>query len=143
MIEFRLAIPQDFAELHKLNSILNDKSDCATVEQMVATFASNPQEIVCVAVNGTIIIGFCCGQLLKSICYPMPFGEITELFVLPKWRRQNIGRRLLGFMEVQLRTCGVMEIGLATGIRNENAQKFYEACGYEKRRFFLIKNTPI
>ena len=72
MIHVRLARTSDAPELKKLNDLFNgaDSNSASAIEE---SLAQTNQEIVCVAAktdgDATKLIGFCCGQIVKSMCY--------------------------------------------------------------------------
>ena len=55
----------------------------------------HPEIVVVGEVDGQVV-GFACTQLLESICYAKPWAELTELFVQERYRRQGLGRGLIG-----------------------------------------------
>ena len=77
------------------------------------------------------LIGFCCGQLQKSICYPNKIGELTEMYVMEDRRRLGVGRQLVNLLEMEFVKRGAGSIRLLTGRKNEEAKAFYCSCGYE------------
>ena len=127
----RLANSSDAAELKKLNDAFNGE-ECNTVELVKESLISNEQEIVYVAADGNKLVGFCCGQILKSMCYPSNYGEITELYVIDEYRRQGIGRQLLKATENELNKRGVNHLHILTGDKNTVAQALYKSNGYVK-----------
>jgi len=133
----RLANNSDAAELKKLNDAFNGEG-CNTVELIKESLISNEQEIVYVAADGNKLIGFCCGQILKSMCYPSKYGEITELYVMDEYRRQGIGRQLLEATEDELKKRGVNHLHILTGDKNTVAQALYTSNGYVKTSEILF-----
>ena len=63
MIDFHMAQLSDTPELKKLNDLFNSEG-CNTLEAIEESLERNEQEIVCVAVDGNKLVGFCCGQFL-------------------------------------------------------------------------------
>jgi ribosomal protein S18 acetylase RimI-like enzyme len=93
---------------------------------------NNEREIVFVAVHNSTAIGFICGQLYKSICYPnIRQAEMTELFICEEYRGNGIAARLIKELESEFIKNNVNEIVLKTGRENVIARKIYEKCGYE------------
>ena len=125
----RLAYCSDAAELKELNDLFNGEGN-NTVEAIKESLSGNEQEIVYVAAEGSILVGFCCGQIMKSMCYSYKYGEITELYVLEGYRRQGVGRKLLGATENELCRRGVKHFHVLTGDKNIVAQTLYMSCGY-------------
>ncbi|MGH9863774.1 MAG: GNAT family N-acetyltransferase, partial [Candidatus Acidiferrales bacterium] len=56
--------------------------------------------------------------------------EILNLAVAPGWRRQGIGRRLVGEVMTRGQAQGVREWWLEVRASNENALAFYTALGF-------------
>jgi len=133
----RLAHGSDAAELKKLNDFFNGE-DCNGVEGIQESLMSNEQEIVCLAAEGSVLVGFCCGQILKSMCYAYKYGEITELYVMEEYRRRGIGRQLLETTENELGKRGVRHFHVLTGNENTRAQALYTICGYAKTSEILF-----
>jgi ribosomal protein S18 acetylase RimI-like enzyme len=140
MIDIRLAHKTDAPELAKLNDLFNGDGN-NTVEAIVESLKGNEQELVCVAADGDKLVGFCCGQILKSMCYSYKFAEITELYVIDEYRRQGIGKQLLGATENELNKRGVKHLHVLTGDKNFIAQTLYHSCGYgDTSEILLDKN---
>ena len=140
MIDIRLANSADAPELNKLNDLFNGDGN-NTIDAIEESINGNEQELVCVAVNGNKLVGFCCGQILKSMCYSYKFAEITELYVIEKYRRQGIGKRLLSITENELNKRGVKHLHVLTGDKNFIAQTLYRSCGYgDTSEILLDKN---
>lgn len=60
-------------------------------------------------------------------------GHITNLAVDTDWRRQGLGRRLLGAMERLLYHEGIEHITLEVRVSNEPALRLYRRQGYRER----------
>ena len=129
MMDIRLADSTDAPELKKLNDLFNGDGN-NTVEAIEESINGNGQEIVCVAADGNKLIGFCCAQILKSMCYSYKFAEITELYVIDEYRRRGIGRQLLCITENELSKRGVNHLHILTASNNSIAQTLYRSCGY-------------
>ena len=128
-ITIRPAKVSDSFELHKLNDLFNGEGS-NSIDAIEESLRVNSQEIIIVAEKEEKLVGFCCGQMLKSMCYPFPYAEITELFVLDEFRRQGIGKRLLDSMEAWLVGCGARHFHILTFKNNTSAQALYKLCGY-------------
>ena len=129
MIDIRLATGADAPEMKQLNDLFNGGGS-NTTEAIAESLAKNGQEIVCVAADGDRLVGFCCGQVLSSMCYSYQFAEITELYVAAEYRRQGIGRELLKITEYELSKRGAKHFHILTGSENLTAQALYHSCGY-------------
>jgi ribosomal protein S18 acetylase RimI-like enzyme len=140
-IIYRLAVPPDAAELLKLNDLFNGEG-CSSFTAIEASLKNNTQEIICVAAGGNALVGFCCGQVFKSMCYDVSYGEITELFVMEKHRRQGIASGLMAFIEAEFRNQGINHFQLFTGGENEIGQAFYNKQGYKATTEIMFRKRP-
>lgn len=127
----RRAVPEDAAALHALNTDFNgsDTADCAHIAR---SLTENDREIVCIALAGGQPAGFCCAQLVCSMCYHDVTAEITEMYVSPEYRRMGIARGLMRLAEELCARHGASEFKLLTGDDNFPARKLYESCGYSE-----------
>jgi len=140
-ITIRLAQDSDSPELLKLNDLFNGEG-CNSLSAIEESLNCNEQKIVCVAAESSNLIGFCCGQIFKSMCYSVNYGEITELFVLQTYRRQGVTRGLIAFIEVEFQKQGINHFQLFTGKSNEVAQTFYRAQGYMESSEMMFRKRP-
>lgn len=130
-ITYRVANPGDALELKRLNEAFNGEGS-NTLERIREALAREDAETVFVAESEGRLLGFCCGQLLKSICYSVFYTEITELYVEEALQRQGIGKGLLRYAEDWYRDRDIHDFQLFTGGENLNAQKFYKKQGYRR-----------
>jgi GNAT superfamily N-acetyltransferase len=84
--------------------------------------------------GGTFVVGFehgipvCCGgikQLPDGAC------EIKRMFVVAEARGRGVARALLAELEQRARSLGYALARLDNGPRQRQAQRIYEAAGYE------------
>ena len=139
MIDIRLAVTSDAADLKRLNDIFN-KGESNTVEGIEESLKNNRQEIVCVAADGDKLIGFCCGQIQTSMCYSYDYAVITEFFILDEYRRQGIGKRLFKATENEFNKLGITHFHVSTGEDNTAALALYRSLGYEGTSIMLEKS---
>lgn len=130
-ITYRIANSGDAKELKRLNDAFNGK-DYNTLEGIREALTREDAETVFVAEAEGRLLGFCCGQLLKSICYSVFYAEITELYVEEALQRQGIGKGLIHYAEEWYRIRNIHDFQLFTGGENLNAQKFYKKQGYRR-----------
>ena len=133
MTQVRLAHFSDASELKKLNDLFNGENS-NTVEAIEKSLEENHQEIVCVAVeideNANKLVGFCCGQIIRSMCYSILYGDITEFFVKEEYRHQDIERRLIEQIEREFDKRGVNHLHHMIGKDNLPMQELYRSLGY-------------
>ncbi len=135
---YRNATINDAKELKRLNDAFNGE-DTNTVEGISQGLLRADAETVFVAEAEGRLLGFLCGQLLKSICYSVFYAEITELFVEEGSRRQGIGEGLMCYAENWYREQGIHDFQLFTGGNNANAHAFYEHMGYGRHGDILYR----
>ena len=132
-MEVRLAVPADAPALKKLNDLFNGEGS-NTAQAIEKSLAENTQEIVCVAIENSAgadkYVGFCCGQIIKSMCYSILYGDITEFFVLEEYRRQDVGKRLIEQIEAEFHKRGVNHLHHFVGSSNAAAQAVFHSLGY-------------
>jgi ribosomal protein S18 acetylase RimI-like enzyme len=135
---YRTATINDAKELKRLNDAFNgDNSN--TVEGIAQGLLRTDAETVFVAEADGRLLGFLCGQLLKSICYSVFYVEITELFVDEGFRGQGIGKGLIRFAENHYLKQDIHDFQLFTGRSNTIAQAFYEHMGYRRHDEILYR----
>ena len=141
-ISVRMANENDAERLFVLNEELNGK-DLNSVKDIIETIKNNKQEIIIVSEFKGLIVGFCCAQIIKSICYFNDNAEITELYVQELYRRKGIASKLIKYMENHcIKEYGIKDFHLLTGGKNISAQKLYESLGYKiKDRKLFIKGN--
>ena len=60
-------------------------------------------------------------------------GELKRMYVQPQYRKQGLGVRLLGFLELEAQGRGCEILRLETGIRQPEAPRLYVRNGYRQR----------
>ena len=91
--------------------------------------------------NGTLL-GFASLRLVPSLDLT-PYAELSDLFVAEPYRRQGVGRGLLGFIEERARARGADRLILTTGLKNMDAQWFYRAVGFEDHALAMKKSIGV
>ncbi|MBR0082026.1 MAG: GNAT family N-acetyltransferase [Clostridia bacterium] len=87
------------------------------------------------------VVGLVTGVWVLAIPFPNGYIKMNGLGVLPAYRRQGIGKKLMLQVEKEAAKRGAPHIGLATGITRTEAHAFYEAIGYRKTSFWYRKNA--
>ena len=134
----RLATPADAWQLFCLNAQFNGEDE-TTPEALEASLSGNGGEIVVVAEEGARLAGFVCVHLKKSFCYLLPSAEITEVFVLPEFRRRGLAREMISFAEAHCTGLGPVRcFEILTGRDNVAAQALYASLGYAPEDELLL-----
>lgn len=136
----RLANIHDSEQLFTLNEQFNGKGE-TSLNEIKQSLLNNQQEIVVVAEDKDILVGFVCVQIKKSFCYSDVYAEITEVFVSENYRRKKIASKMIAFAENYCtRHYKLHNFEIITGKNNFGAQLLYKSLGYSiKNEIFLSK----
>ena len=125
----RVATVNDAEQLRRLNEEFNGEE--RTIERIRESLRDNQQEVVIVDEEDNLLVGFVCVQLKKSFCYDDYMPEITEVYVMPEYRKRGIASNMIFFAEEY---CGkrypLHKYELLTGKKNVTAQAVYKKLGY-------------
>ncbi|WFB61121.1 GNAT family N-acetyltransferase [Paenibacillus sp. BR1-192] len=132
----RLASPTDASVLDRLNEEFNGVR--MQLEEIKYSL-EQADEIVAIAYLGDDPVGFACAQSFKSFCYRELVGEITEMYIQERARRQGLAGMLLVFLEEQLFARGVSTVKVLTGHDNRHAIAAYEKSGYKREDEVLLE----
>ena len=129
-ISIRLANKNDAEKIFGLNEEFNGVG-LNTIDHIKELLEVNKREIVCVVEVNDEIAGFCCAQIIKSICYISMHAELTELFVKESFRRKGLAKKLIEYIEdICYKVYGIKEFQLLTGNDNIPAKQLYISLGY-------------
>ena len=85
----RIATVRDAEQLSALNDEFNGKDE-TMIDNIRNSIINNKQEVVIVADENGVLVGFVCVQLKKSFCYNEYMPEITEVYVVPAYRKKEL-----------------------------------------------------
>lgn len=129
VIMVRIATVNDAEQLNILNNEFNGEG--ASIDNIGNSLVSNKQEVVIVADEDDILVGFVCVQLKKSFCYDEYMPEITEVYVKPTYRNRGIASEMIIFAENYCsKNYPLHKYELLTGQENLVAQSVYNKLGY-------------
>ncbi len=77
------------------------------------------------------VVGFASLRLLDYLGEDAPYAEISELFVLERYRRRGVGRALMAELEVRARSAGASSLTVLTAADNESAVALYRAMSFQ------------
>lgn len=93
-------------------------------------------------INGKLA-GLCMASLNypeeNPITYQIPYAYITDLCVLPSFRKCGIGKMLFSHMEDIVKSMGITQVSLKVWAFNKSAVSFYEEMGFSPRSFIMEK----
>jgi ribosomal protein S18 acetylase RimI-like enzyme len=144
-IKVRHATKDDVAEiadlvvrLKKLNNefdplfmVVEDAKERAA--KYISGSLGSPKILLLVSTKGAKIIGFLRAELRERIFYdPHIEGHITEMYVLPEFRRKQMGHDILEHATTELVKMGAEIIVGDLPSRNEIAVHFYTKRGFRR-----------
>lgn len=84
------------------------------------------------------VVGMISMQSLVSTAMGERVGLIEDMIVTADFRRQGIGKRLLGFMIEESKRLGYPRLALGADKRNDSALSFYRTFGFETSHMGLM-----
>jgi GNAT superfamily N-acetyltransferase len=130
VVMIRIANVNDAEQLNILNNEFNGKGE-TSIDNIRNSLMNNKQEVVIVADEDGILVGFVCVQLKKSFCYDEYMPEITEVYVKPTYRKKGIASEMITFAETYCsNNYPLHKYELLTGYKNLVAQSVYSKLGY-------------
>jgi len=99
-------------------------------EKSTAMFRANQcRDTVVAEVNG-MIVGFCGWGAIRDDRQTGGMGEIYGIYLLKKYQRMGLGRRMMEYAVARLEAGRYGKIGLWVLEDNHNAIRFYEKQGF-------------
>ena len=86
------------------------------------------------------IVGLATAVKVLAIGHPGGYVKMNGIGVLPEYRHQGIGKKLMEQIEHFAMEQGAPYVGLASGINRLEAHAFYENSGYQKTSFWFRKS---
>ena len=126
----RIATVNDAEQLNILNNEFNGEGE-TSIGSIRNSLMKNKQEVVVVADEEDMLVGFVCVQLKKSFCYDDYMPEITEVYVKPTYRKRGVASEMITFAEAYCsKNYPLHKYELLTGQENFVAQSVYSKLGY-------------
>ena len=126
----RIATVNDAEQLNILNNEFNGVGE-TSIDNIRNSLKNNKQEVVIVADEDDVLVGFVCVQLKKSFCYDEYMPEITEVYVKPTYRKRGIASEMIAYVETYCsKNYPLHKYELLTGDENLVAQFVYNKLGY-------------
>ena len=102
-------------------------------QSYLALHLRSPKSIVVLARQGRRTVGFCCAYVCQNLpmFLPAEFGYVSDLFILPGFRRQGVGSALMDRVTGFFSQAGVACAQLQVYRRNQGGRAFWERRGFE------------
>jgi len=128
-IQIRPARSEDAADIARLNALFNGSSE--PPEAYLPRLADTRRvDTPLLAWLDGRAVGIANLRVVPTVFYPEPYAELTELYVEDDYRRQGVGRALIGYAEDLARQGGSVELIIQTDAENHPAQQLYRSLGY-------------
>jgi len=137
MLEIRNASGSDAEEIVNLSAQLGYETDVNNVTDRISKIEDDINNCIYVAVIDKKVVGWIQG--LNTIrLESMAFAEITGLVVDVKYRKMNIGRKLIGEVLKWAKPFQVEKVKVRCNTIRTESHRFYEKSGFK-----LIKEQKI
>ncbi len=115
----------------------------ATDEHVTETYEAmrdDDRYITFVAEADGMIVGLAAAVKVLAIGHPGGYVKMNGIGVLPEYRHQGIGKKLMEQVEQFALEQDAPYVGLASGISRVEAHAFYGNAGYQKTSFWFRKS---
>jgi ribosomal protein S18 acetylase RimI-like enzyme len=135
----RKAENKDFENVYPLfeqlwpNKVLNKKELRRVFERGIV---SNTDELLCAEMNNAVV-GFCAFAVVNNLWQEGYISYIYALVVDERHRGQGLGSALMNEVVKSSKERSFKRVELDSGFPRENAHKFYEKLGFEKRAYLF------
>jgi GNAT superfamily N-acetyltransferase len=128
----------DTADMSVLMADLGYPSTPEQVAERMATMSADYYHTLVAEVDGRVV-GFIGIIVLPVYEYSIPVGWILALSVAEGHRRKGIGKALIAAAEDDLRSRGIEDVRLHSGLQRDDAHEFYTRLGYDKTGYRFKK----
>lgn len=137
---FRRADPEDLQEVYSFVCTLEEKE--MNYEKFCSRFRNqviSPDILLLLAERAGKPVGFLSCHLQNVLHHDGDIYEIVEFIVSPEYRGSGVGKKMLGFLDLQLKDRDYELIELASNVRRDRAHQFYEQQGFNRSHFKFTK----
>lgn len=135
----RSASNDDFDSIYPLFQQLwpNKEIDRTNIKRVFARGIASPaDELLCAVLDGAVI-GFCAYAIVNCLWQEGTISYIYAMVVHQDHRGKGYGTQLLQAAIDTSRQQGMKRVELDSGFPREQAHRFYEKFGFEKRAFLF------
>ena len=141
MVEIRYIQEKDYPEVAGIwRNVLDIPVTDECLAETYAKMSGDDRYSTFVAEADGKIVGLVTMVTAMAIGHPDGYTKINGLGVLPEYRSKGIGRLLLKRAEELAIENGTRYVGLASGVKREEAHAFYEHMGYRKTSYWFRKS---
>jgi ribosomal protein S18 acetylase RimI-like enzyme len=124
------------AFLNLLNEYIKDDMGGGAIidgprkEKLFKDLAGNSSKLILFSKKGEVYAGMVVCFFGYSTFRAAPLLNVHDIIVLPGYRRDGIGRRLMGAVEAKALAAGCVKVTLEVRFDNEKARHLYMTSGY-------------
>lgn len=96
-----------------------------------------------IAERGAEPVGYLLACYVFSLEHEGLTAEIDEFYLVPGVRSVGLGRRMLAGAETTFRGAGCTNVALQLARGNDEARRFYSACGYRERGGYELMDKTL
>ncbi len=135
----REAARDDFYKIFPLLEQLwpNEKLRKDMLEGVFSQAVRSETDVLMCAERDGEIIGFCAYAVMRNLWQPGSIAYIYAMVVDTGSRRNGVGTMLMQAMQGSAKRCGLVRVELDSAFHREQAHRFYEKLGYDKRAFLF------
>lgn len=131
LIHIRKIQEGDAPRIAELNQELGYETSPLIVERQLRTILAEKNHYAYVAIIGDQIVGYIHGFISIRLTTE-PFAEIGGLIIEERFRKNGIGRKLVGHMEQDIND--VEKLRVRCNVKRSSAHEFYLALNYEENK---------
>ena len=124
-----------------LSQLLTDFTGLSTTPAQVHQRLVRSQGIehpILAEIDGQVV-GFASLRLVNYLGEDAPYAEVSELFVMERYRHRGIARTLMSELEARARASGASSLAVLTDADNDAAMALYRAMGFQEFSIALQK----
>ena len=97
---------------------------------------SQTDELLC-AVSDGVIIGFCAFAVVNNLWQEGAIAYVYTMVIDEKFRGSGYGSKLMREVLTLAKSKGLKRVELDSGFQREQAHRFYQKLGFEKRAYLF------
>jgi GNAT superfamily N-acetyltransferase len=113
--------------------------DYEDMKKMFDHNLQSPDHFYIVALYGPQVVGFCSLTVKHNLWVQGFLGNLDEMIVEESYRGQGIGGKLVKRITEIAKEKNCKRLELESSFHREEAHKFYEELGFEKRAYLFSK----
>jgi ribosomal protein S18 acetylase RimI-like enzyme len=129
----------DFHKIYPLFKQLwpNDKLDEQALRTVFLSAVSSETDVLLCAERDGDAVGFCAYAVMRNLWQPGRIAYVYAMVVDEKARGNGVGTTLMETVLEDARRRGIVRVELDSAFHREQAHRFYEKLGFDKRAYLF------